>query len=77
MIFDLDLKNSLFEGFAGLMVLNHCRVLYAEKIGRRWCVTEWILEYLRGSAEGFRHFPGFAMNPALDLIGRSQEMRAV
>lgn len=49
----------------------------AEKSGRRWCVTEWILEYLRGSAEGFRHFPGFSMNPSLDLIGRSQEMRAI
>lgn len=34
MIFDPDLINSLFEGFAGLMVLNHCRVLYAEKMVR-------------------------------------------
>lgn len=34
MIIEPDLINSLFEGFAGLMVLNHCRVLHAEKMVR-------------------------------------------
>lgn len=29
-----DLINGLFEGLAGLMVLNHCRVLYADKSTR-------------------------------------------
>ncbi len=29
-----DLINGLFEGLAGLMVLNHCRVLYADKSSR-------------------------------------------
>lgn len=34
MIIEPDMINSLFEGFAGLMVLNHCRVLHAEKMVR-------------------------------------------
>lgn len=29
-----DLINGLFEAFAGLFVLNHCRVLYAHKEAR-------------------------------------------
>lgn len=29
-----DLINGLFESLAGLMVLNHCRVLYADKSTR-------------------------------------------
>lgn len=29
-----DVNNGLFEGLAGLMVLNHCRVLYADKSTR-------------------------------------------
>lgn len=39
--------------------------LAAERLGRRWLVTEWILEYLRGAAELFRYFDGFVMHPAL------------
>jgi DNA modification methylase len=39
--------------------------LAAERLGRRWLVTEWIVEYLRGAAELFRHFDGFVMHPAL------------
>lgn len=39
--------------------------LAAERVGRRWLVTEWILEYLRGAAELFRQFDGFVMHPAL------------
>lgn len=39
--------------------------LAAERLGRRSIVTEWILEYLRGAAELFRHFEGFGMHPAL------------
>ena len=29
-----DLINGLFEGFASLFLLNHCRVLYKEKLVR-------------------------------------------
>lgn len=31
----------------------------AEDLGRPWVVTEWILDYVRGAAERFRHMPGF------------------
>lgn len=44
--------------------------LAAERLGRRWLVTEWILQYLRGAAELFRDFPGFGMHPALATVGR-------
>ncbi len=43
--------------------------LAAERLGRRWIVTEWVLEYLRGAAELYRECVGFEMNPALDTIG--------
>jgi hypothetical protein len=43
--------------------------LAAERLGRRWIVTEWILQYLRGAAEMYRDFPGFHMNPALAAVG--------
>ncbi len=33
--------------------------LAAERLGRRWLVTEWMYEYLRGAAEMFTHFAGF------------------
>jgi DNA modification methylase len=33
--------------------------LAAERLGRRWLVTEWMYEYLRGAAEIFTHFAGF------------------
>lgn len=39
--------------------------LAAERLGRRWLITEWILQYLRGSAELFRDFSGFSLHPAL------------
>lgn len=42
--------------------------LAAERLGRRWIVTEWILQYLRGAAELYRGFPGFHMNPALAAV---------
>lgn len=42
--------------------------LAAERLGRRWFVTEWILEYLRGAAELFRDFAGFEMHPALQAV---------
>lgn len=35
--------------------------LAAERLGRRWLVTEWIREYLQGAAELFRGFIGFEM----------------
>lgn len=43
--------------------------LAAERLGRRWFVTEWMLQYIRGSAELFREFPSFMMNPALASVG--------
>lgn len=42
--------------------------LAAERLGRRWFVTEWILEYLRGAAELFRGHAGFDMHPALAAV---------
>jgi len=43
--------------------------LAAQRLGRRWIVTEWILQYLRGAAELYRGFPGFQLNPALAAVG--------
>lgn len=43
--------------------------LAAERLGRRWLVTEWILQYIRGAAELFRGFRNFEMHPALSVIG--------
>jgi len=43
--------------------------LAAERLGRRWLVTEWILQYIRGAAELFRGFSGFEMHPALASVG--------
>ena len=45
--------------------------LAAERTGRRWLVTEWILQYLRGAAELFRGSEGFWMNPALNAALRN------
>jgi site-specific DNA-methyltransferase (cytosine-N4-specific) len=39
--------------------------LAAERLGRRWLVTEWMLEYLRGAAEMFRGFSGFSIHGGL------------
>lgn len=43
--------------------------LAAERLGRRWLVTEWILQYLRGAAELFRDFNGFHLNPDMEGFG--------
>lgn len=43
--------------------------LAAERLGRRWFVCEWMLQYLRGTAELFRGFNGFSMHPALASVG--------
>ncbi|WP_431798031.1 DNA methyltransferase (plasmid) [Cupriavidus metallidurans] len=43
--------------------------LAAERLGRRWLVTEMMLSYLRGAAEMFRGAPGFNLNPALECVG--------
>lgn len=43
--------------------------LASERTGRRWAISEWILQYLRGSAELFRGFPGFELHPALTAVG--------
>jgi site-specific DNA-methyltransferase (cytosine-N4-specific) len=42
--------------------------LAAERLGRRWLVTEWMLEYLRGAAEMFRGFSGFSMHVGLSAM---------
>lgn len=39
--------------------------LKAEELGRRWIISEWILEYIRVSAELFKQKQGFVMNPIL------------
>ncbi len=45
--------------------------LAAERLGRRWLVTEWMLEYLRGAAEMFRGFAGFGLHPAMSVVSVS------
>ena len=42
--------------------------LAAERLGRRWMVTENILDYIRPSAELFRQFPGFEINPGFEEV---------
>lgn len=42
--------------------------LAAERLGRRWLVTEWILQYIRGAAELFRGSEGFWENPVIERI---------
>jgi site-specific DNA-methyltransferase (cytosine-N4-specific) len=37
----------------------------AEELGRRWIVTEWILEYVRAAAERFGGYPGFHLNSTI------------
>ncbi len=44
--------------------------LAAERLGRRWIISEWILEYLRGAAGLFQSAAGFSLNPALQHGGR-------
>ena len=44
--------------------------LAAERNGRRWLLMELILQYARVSAEAFRPFAGFTMNPLLECVGR-------
>lgn len=57
-------------GAGDLILLCHKRRLArlgksAEERGRRWIVTEWILEYVRAAAERFKASPGFWLNPAI------------
>lgn len=56
-----DLCVDLFSGRGTMGVA-------AEELGRRWLMTEWILEYPRIGAERARNFKGFWMNPAMDEI---------
>lgn len=37
----------------------------AEELGRKWITAEWILDYIRASAERFRSAAGFELSPAL------------
>lgn len=39
--------------------------LSAERLHRRWLMTEVVLQYVRASSELFRGFPGFSMHPLL------------
>jgi len=50
--------------FAG----THKAALVAERLGRRWMTTENVLDYIRPSAELFRTFPGFEINPGLEQV---------
>ena len=34
MTFTPDMMNGFFEGFGGLMILNHCRAIYRDKLVR-------------------------------------------
>lgn len=43
-----DLINGLFEGFGGLMILNHCRALYNHKYVRGVSVVSTIFFFLWG-----------------------------
>lgn len=43
--------------------------LAAERNGRRWLLMEQILQYARVSAEAFRPFPEFFLNPLLGSVG--------
>lgn len=43
--------------------------LAAERLGRRWLVTEWILQYLRGATGLFRNSAAFQMHPAMYSVG--------
>ncbi|MBN3760909.1 site-specific DNA-methyltransferase [Burkholderia sp. Ac-20365] len=45
--------------------------LAAERLGRRWVMTELVLEYARVAAEAFRGFSGFSMNPLLEQVGNA------
>ena len=40
----------------------------AEELGRRWLVTELVLQYLRGAAERFRAHEGFRLSPAIEMV---------
>jgi len=53
------------DGFGGTVRTG----LAAERLGRRWLVCEWILQYVSGAAELFRGCEGFSMHPALADIG--------
>lgn len=58
----------------GQLVVDPCAGSFttageAEKLGRRWLATEWILEYVRGGAERLRNAQGFWMNPCLRAMG--------
>lgn len=46
--------------------------LAAERLGRRWIVTEWILQYVRGAAELFSQSDGFLMHPALQWASQGR-----
>lgn len=39
--------------------------LAAERLGRRWLVVEWMLQYLQGAAGLFRDSTGFELHPEL------------
>lgn len=40
----------------------------AEQLRRRWIVSEFLLEYIRGAAERFRTDPGFWIHPAMKQV---------
>jgi site-specific DNA-methyltransferase (cytosine-N4-specific) len=40
--------------------------LAAERLGRRWIMSEQIVQFLRPAAEMFRSFPGFSIHPSIE-----------
>lgn len=56
---DLVVDNSSGTGRTGLA---------AQRNNRRWIMGEWMLQYLRGSANLFRDQAGFSMHPALAAV---------
>jgi len=53
-----DVDDLVVDPFGGTVRTG----LAAERLGRRWIVTEWIREYLQGAASLFRNNAGFACN---------------
>lgn len=65
-----DMINGLFEGFASIFLLNHCRVLYREKLVRGvslistvffLCWGFWNLFYYHDLQQFFSWYAGMAV----------------
>lgn len=59
-----DVGDLVVDPFAG----SFKTCLAAERLGRRWAVTELMLDYARPSGEQFRDATGFWMDPAFESV---------